>query len=208
MKTLFFAAAATLIASQACATGLTTEVMFGSPVKAKTGVDYTEYKVNYSTHAPLIAGVNIGSEVTVKQLDNNGAVSGKVSGRLEYTVAPVVGVEPVVYGEYGEALSQKITTVVGKTTTVTGENYQFWGAGAKASYAVAAVPGLNATAGVRYRASIGARKDVTETRLNVGASYDVLKDTAVGLQYYRVNNKLGTVETDANVVAATLGFKF
>ena len=188
MKSLFFAAtvAVSLIATQACAGTITSELRFGNP--SSTGANITEYKLDSSVPLPLGKGFNLGSELTVKQSDNEGPVTGKLSGRLEYGLSDVVGFKPTIYGEYGNAFAVN-------------HNFSFVGVGAKVSRPL--VHNVNVDAGICRRQDIKSNIDNVENRYNVGVSYDIMKDTKLGLEYYRIN---GT--STSNVIGIVTGRKF
>jgi hypothetical protein len=188
MKSLFFAAtvAVSLIATQACAGTITSELRFGNP--SSTGANFTEYKLDSSVPLPFDKGFNLGSELTVKQSDNQGPVTGKLTGRLEYGLSDVVGFKPTIYGEYGNAFAA-------------GHNFSFVGAGAKVSRPL--VNNINVDAGFRRRQDVESNVDNVENRYNVGVSYDIMKDTTLGLEYYRIN---GT--STSNVIGIVTGRKF
>lgn len=188
MKTLVLVAAAVsaFAASPALAGTLQGEVRFGD-VRGAQAPDSTEYRVQWD--APLVSFLNYGLELQVKQGNNEGALGSKVSAKVGPALPTVLGFHPVAYGEVGRSLSQ-------------GDNYEFWGAGAKVSRQVYGPVSVNV--GYRHREGFGgASERLTENRLNGGLAYDIGSGNSVGVSYYRTT---GTTRTDQIGVGLTHSF--
>ena len=186
MKTIMFAAAAAvaMAATPAMADTIQAEVRFGDLRGAN---DSTEFKVEY--FAPLTSTVKYGAELQVKQKDNAGSVTGKVSGKLGVTAPQVLGFNTDLYGEFGRNLAE-------------GDAYNFWGAGVKTSRKVVGPIGL--VAGYRHREGFGdASQAFVENRLNAGLTYNVTDNNKVGVTYYRTT---GTSRQDTIGVGLTHTF--
>lgn len=165
---------------------VSSEVRFGNPIK---GSDYREYRLDAVAPAPVFSNLNLGTELTVRQTNGQGDVAGKLTGRVELPLNEVYGFTPVVYGEYGNNFARN-------------NNYDFWGIGGRVSHKIAGP--ISATAGVRHRQGFTPR-DLSETRYNVGVRYNFDTATAVGLDYYRVNNSR---VPDVDVVGVSVSHSF
>jgi hypothetical protein len=170
----------------AMAASVSTEVRFGDT--RSTGADFQEYKVEYSVPAPFIPKYNLATELTVKQVENDGAVSAKLTPRLEANLPDVLGISPVIYAEAGAAFNQN-------------DNFAFGGLGVKASRQIFGP--VSASVGYRHRQGFDRTRDLNEDRLNVGLSYAIDDAYAVGAQYYRT-----TGATDYDAVGVQLVRKF
>ena len=177
------AAMSAFVTAPAMAGTLTGEVRLGGVASGQTSS--TEYKVEYWDN--LISNVLVGAELQTKQGNNEGSVGSKVSAKLGLAAPTVAGIHAMAYGEFGENLKA-------------GNNYEFWGAGVKASrtlYGPIAV-----SAGYRHREDFGSN-NMNENRLNAGLSYSLNDSLALGATYYRTT---GTTRDDA--VGLSISKKF
>lgn len=177
----------------ALATGLSTAAHAGPTLLGEVRIggvandqrNSTEYKVEYAdTYKGL---VYYAAELQTKQAENAGSLGSKVSLKLGPTLPVVAGIKPTAYAEVGKNLKQ-------------GNNFEFWGAGIKASRALYGPVSLSA--GYRHREGFEAG-DIKEDRLNAGLSYAVNDSTAVGATYYRTT---GTTRDDAIGLSITKKF--
>lgn len=186
MKTFVMAAAlAALTATPALAGSINAEARFGD-VRGGRAPDSTEYKVDYA--APLNSFLNYGAELTVKQGSNEGPLSSKVAARVGPRLPTVLGFKSEAYGEIGQNLKQ-------------GDNFVFWGAGAKTSHKLYGPVSL--TAGYRHREAFQAIGRLTENRLDAGLGLAISEGNTVGVKYYRTT---GSVRSDAIGVGVTHSF--
>ena len=186
MKNVLLAltALSAVAASPAMAQSVEGEVRFGGVANGQ--VDSTEYRVQYdNNYAGLL---NYGIELQTRQATNEGALGSKVSLKVGPALPTVFGFNTAAYGEVGEALNA-------------GNNFEFWGAGAKISRAV---PGtaLTLKAGYRHREGFTVR-NLKEDRLNGGIDWNITEKTAIGANYYRTT---GSTRTDQIGVAVTQKF--
>lgn len=184
-NTLIALAAASLMSTAAHAGTVTGEVRLGGVANGQASS--TEYKVEYGdTFAGL---VTYGAELQTKQADNAGALGSKVSLKLGPVLPDVAGFHTAAYGEFGQNLKQ-------------GNNYEFWGAGVKASRGLYGPVSVNA--GYRHREGLGRNsRTFIENRLNAGLGYALTDSLALGATYYRTE---GTVRDDAIGISVTKSF--
>ena len=171
--TLTALAAASLISTAANAGTVTGEVRFGGVANGQA--NSTEYDVQYwDTFSGL---VTYGAELQTKQADNAGALDSKVSLKLGPALPKVAGVHVTAYGEVGQNLKLN-------------NNYEFWGAGVKASRDLYGPVSVNV--GYRHREDFENRA-MNENRLNAGLGLALNDSTKLGATYYRTT---GTVRDD------------
>lgn len=170
------ALASAVIAAPAFAGTLTGEVKFGD-VRGGTRPDSTSYKIDYTTN--VVGNIVAGAELQTSKAEDGGSSKTKASVKAGYALPEVLGIHTVAYGELGEAFK-------------TGHDYEFWGAGVKASRHVYGP--VSVVAGYRHRESFKNHDGVDADRLNAGLSYELLKGTSVAANYYRTR---GTANTDA-----------
>lgn len=180
------AVAMSAAAAPAYAGTLQGEVRFGD-VRGGRAPDSTEYRVQWD--APVGTILNYGVELQVKQGNNEGPLGSKVSAKLGPQLPEVLGFRTAAYGEFGRSLSQ-------------GDNYEFWGAGAKVSRNVYGPVSVNV--GYRHREGFGsASRRLIENRLNGGLALDVGSGNSLDVSYYRTT---GTTRTDQIGVGVTHRF--
>lgn len=177
MKYVMIAAfAATALSATAANAGtLNAEVRLGD-VRGGQAPDSTEYRVQWD--APIAYGFQYGAELQVKQGNNEGPINSLVSAKLGYELPTVLGFHALAYGEVGKNLKQ-------------GDNYEFWGAGAKVKRQVYGPVSVNA--GYRHREAFTGTGRLTENRLNAGLGFALSDNNTVGVTYYRTT---GTARTD------------
>lgn len=182
-KTLLTASACLLIATPAFATSsLSGEIRIGDVLDNRT--DSTEYKVEYWDTGNTL---NFGAELQVKQPEDEGAVSSKISVKAGPALPSVLGVTPTVYGEFGRSLSEN-------------RSFNFWGAGAKASMPVYGP--VSISVGYRHREGFDIEQ-INEERLNGGISVAVSDNYTLGAQYYRTRGS-----SDSDTVGLSVTRKF
>ena len=189
MKTIFaLTAAAVVIVSTPAMAGtagtITAEARFADVRNGAT--DSAEYDVQYN--APLNSFLTYGAEIQVKQAAHAGALDSKISAKVGPALPDVLGFHTLAYAEVGQALKQ-------------GDDYTFWGAGAKASRTVYGP--VSATIGYRHREAFEATRRLDEDRLEGGLGYDIGSGNTVGVKYYRTS---GTTRSDAVAVALNHSF--
>ncbi len=183
-KTLLTALTAIAVSTPAFASPtLSGEVRFGDPRENRA--DSTEYKVEFSDS--MLDALNYGFELQTKQGENAGDVRSRVSFKAGPALKEFYGIRPTVYGEIGTALGR-------------GNNYEFWGAGVKASYTL--VGPVSVSVGYRHREGISYR-GFNEERLNGGFSIRATDNYSLGAQYYRTR---GTSNGDAVGLSVTRKF--
>jgi hypothetical protein len=200
MKKLIAIAALVMAAvtTPAMAGTLTAEAKFGD-VRGGAHPDATSYKLDYTTN--VVGNVIAGAEVQVSQPEDGGRAKTKLSAKAGYSLPEVLGIHTVAYGEAGEAFADKVTTRVGNRNVVTGGNFEFWGAGVKASRHIYGP--LSVVAGYRHRESFKNHDGVDTDRLNAGLSYEVREGTSVTANYYRTR---GTANLDTIGIAISQKF--
>ena len=184
-KTLLTGSACLFLASPALAAdgpSLMGEIRIGDVRDNKS--DSTEFKVEYWDTAKFL---KFGAELQTKQRENAGSVDSKISLKAGPALPKVLGVAPFAYAEVGRALKS-------------GNNYDFWGAGIKASVAVHGP--VSVGIGYRHREGFEAG-NINEERLNGGVSIAVNHNYALGAQYYRTR---GTTDSDAVGISVTRKF--
>lgn len=179
------AAVTALSATTAHAGTLNAEVRL-SDVRGGQAPDSTEYRVQWD--APVAYGFTYGAEVQVKQRNNEGNLSSKISGKLGYELPTVLGFKTVAYGEIGRNLE-------------TGHNFEFWGAGVKTKRDVYGPVSVNV--GYRHREGFNGIDGLNEERVNAGLGLAVTQNDVVGVTYYRTT---GTTRQDAIGVGLTHSF--
>jgi len=178
MKKLIVLAALAIaaISAPAFADTLTGEVKF-SDVRGGNRPDATSYKLDYTTN--ITRDVIAGVELQTNKAEDGGASKTKLSAKAGYVLPDVLGVHTVAYGELGESFKS-------------GHDYEFWGAGVKASRHLYGP--VSVVAGYRHRESFKDHDGVDTDRLNAGLSYELLKGTSVAANYYRTR---GSANIDA-----------
>jgi hypothetical protein len=203
-KTLLTASAALAVSTPAFAgPTLMGEVRIGD-VRENRG-DSTEYKVEFSDS--VLNALNYGLELQTKQAENAGDIKSLVSFKAGPVLQDFYGIHPAVYGEIGTALGRTdnyrlfwgYPAPYGGIGTAS-DNYKFWGAGAKASYAL--VGPVSVSVGYRHREGIS-HESFNEDRLNGGFSVAVTDNYVLGAQYYRTR---GTTNSDAVGLSVTRKF--
>lgn len=183
-KTLLTASAALAVSTPAfAAPTLMGEVRVGDVRKNHS--DSTEYKVEFSDS--VLNSLNYGFELQTKQDENAGTVKSKVSFKAGPALPDFYGIHTVAYGEIGTALGRA-------------DNYEFWGAGAKASYNLGGP--VSVSVGYRHREGIS-HGSFNEERLNGGFSIAATENYTLGAQYYRTR---GTTDSDAVGLSVTRKF--
>lgn len=204
-KTLLTASAALAVSTPAFAgPTLMGEVRIGD-VRENRG-DSTEYKVEFSDS--VLNALNYGLELQTKQAENVGDVKSRVSFKAGPALQDFYGIHPAVYGEIGIALGRADNYTLFRSYPTpyyvgigsVSDNYKFWGAGAKASYAL--VGPVSVSVGYRHREGIS-HESFNEDRLNGGFSVAVTDNYALGAQYYRTR---GTTNSDAVGLSVTRKF--
>lgn len=183
-KTLLTASAALAVSTPALAdTLIKGEVLIGDVRENHS--DSTEYKVYFDDS--VLNVFNYGFEAQTKQGAHQGDVKSKISLKAGPTIPEFYGIHTSAYGEIGTALGRA-------------DNYQFWGAGAKASYALVGPVGV--VVGYRHREGIS-HGSFNEERLNGGFSIAATDNYTLGAQYYRTR---GTTDSDAVGLSVTRKF--
>lgn len=178
-KTILAASAALLTATPALAgPTLDTEVRFADVREARQ--DSTEYRLEFKDIA--FGGLNYGFEVVTKQNDGAGPVNTRFSGKLGTTWNNVS-----VYSELGESLNA-------------GNNFTFWGLGAKASVPVH--KNVSVILGYRHREGFDT-VNMNQERVNGGVSVVLNSNYSMAAQYYRTR---GSSNTDAVGLGITRKF--
>lgn len=172
-------------ATPAMAGSIMAEVRFAD-VRGGQAPNSTEYKVEYA--APLNSFLNYGAELQVKQGNNEGPLSSKVSAKIGPRLPTVLGIKTEAYGEFGQNLKQDA-------------NYLFWGAGVKAKRKVYGPVSLSA--GYRHREAFEGTARLTENRLDAGLALDIGSGNTIGAKYYRTT---GTTRSDAIGINVTHSF--
>ena len=186
MKNVLIAAAAVAaLATPAYADTLQAEVRLGD-VRNGTSTDNTEYRVQWD--AGLAYGFTYGAELQVKQGENEGHLGSKVSAKLGYELPEVLGFHALAYTEAGKNLDE-------------GNNFVFWGAGAKASRKVYGPISLNV--GYRHRQAFNDIDRLKEDRVNAGLGYALTEKDTIGVNYYRTT---GSTRNDQIGVGVTHRF--
>ena len=179
------AAVTTLSATAAHAGTLNAEVRL-SDVRGGQAPDSTEYRVQWD--APVAYGFTYGAEIQVKQRNNEGNLSSKISAKLGSELPEVLGFHTVAYGEVGRNLE-------------TGHNFEFWGAGVKTKRQVYGPVSVNV--GYRHREGFKGVDGLNEERVNAGLGFSVTENAVVGVNYYRTT---GTTRQDAIGIGLTRTF--
>ena len=128
--------------------------------------DSTEYKAEYNDNYSF---VTYGAEIQVRQNSNEGALGSRVSLRSGVQIPQIFGYTPKAYLELGKGLS-------------VGNDAYFWGAVVGVSHPIMA--SLTGDVGFRRRQNFQDTNLFTENRFNLGVTYDITKNTALGAQYY------------------------
>ena len=162
---------------------LTGEVVFGDTRSNR--LDSTEYRVNLTNKFDFL---NVGAELQTKQNLRSTNIDSTLSLNVGVDGLEFLGVSTALYGEVGEFASRQ-------------NNETFYGLGVNASRQV--YGSLSANVGYRLREGFDSQRFVDEDRLNVGASYQFLTNTGVGVNYYRTR---GT--TNSETVGLSLVRKF
>lgn len=186
-KNSLVGAACLLIASPAFAASgpsITAEVKMADP-RGGTRQDSNEYRIEFSDS--VLNSLNYGVEIAAKQNTNAGTLGTEVSAKAGPVLGTVFGISPTVYGEVGSSLK-------------TGQNYEFWGTGVKASYPVYGPVSL--VVGFRHRESF-THHFKNEERLQGGISLAASDKYSLGAQYYRTR---GTTNSDAIGVSVARKF--
>lgn len=169
------------------ANSLTGEVRFADPRANKS--DSTEYRVEAWKKA--FGKVNLGAELQATQPENQGKLTSKLSVKAGTELSEFAGFKPVAYAEVGQRLAD----------SASGGNFNFWGAGLKASRPLAG--GFSLNGGYRHREGFS-EGNLKEDRFHGGISYDLTKKTSAGLTYYRTRS--GGNDTDAVGLGLTSKF--
>lgn len=173
--TLIALTAATLLSSPAMASSTImaeyrlADVREGAP-------DSSEFKVEF--YAPLNSVVKYGAELQVKQKDNQGNITSKVSAKAGPNLPDLLGFSTFAYGEVGKNMAQ-------------GDNFEFWGAGVKTSRTL--VGPVSVSIGYRHREGFNT-VDMVENRINAGLGLAINDSNSLGIQYYRTT---GSTRSDA-----------
>lgn len=138
--------------------------------------DSSEFKVEYN--APLNSALKYGVELQVKQRDNQGSLTSKVSAKAGPNLPDLFGFSTFAYGEVGKNMAQ-------------GNNFEFWGAGVKTSRAL--VGPVSVSVGYRHREGFNT-VDMVENRINAGLGLAINDANSLGVQYYRTT---GSSRSDA-----------
>lgn len=171
------------ISVPAYAGSVTGEIRFADP-RGRTS-DSTEYKVEYNDSIANLA--NYGVELQTKQNENAGTPTSRISAKLGPRLPEIIGFKPAVYVEFGHALN-------------TGNNFNFWGVGAKVSHSIYGP--VSVSAGYRHREGFSSG-NMRENRLNAGINVELAKNWSTGVQYYRTR---GSRDSDAVGISVTRNF--
>ena len=187
MKKLIAIAALAMMAAvttPAMADTITGEVRFNDVRSGRP--DATSYRLEYMTN--LTTNVVAGAEVQFSQPEDGGNAKSRASVKAGYVLPEVFGIRTVAYGEVGQAFTP-------------GDDYEFWGAGVKASRHVYGP--VSFVAGYRHREGFENAAGVDTDRLNAGLSYALRENTSVTANYYRTR---GTANIDAIGIALSQKF--
>lgn len=167
-KTLLTLTAITLTAcaAPAMAGTIQAEVRLADPRTGRTP-DSTEFKVDYT--APLGSLLNYGTELTVKQKENAGAMNSRVAVRVGPALPEVAGFHSEAFGEVGRNLA-------------VGSDFNFWGAGIKTSRDV--VGPVSVTVGYRHREGFKT-VNYLENRFHGGLGLKLTNADKATVTYYR-----------------------
>ena len=157
------------------------EVRFGDPRNGRA-LDSTEFSIDYT--APLGSLLTYGTELTVKQKENAGAIDSRVAVRVGPALPDVAGFRSETFVELGRNLS-------------VGNDSNFWGAGFKTTHNV--IGGVTATVGYRHREGFKA-VNYLENRLQGGLGLKLTNADKVVVNYYR---HTGTERHDSVAVGIT-----
>lgn len=163
---------------------LTGEVRLSDPRGGKA--DSTEYRVEAWKKA--FGTVLVGAELQARQPENQGKLTSNVTGKAGTELGKFAGFKPVAYVEVGQRLAD----------SASGGNFNFWGAGLKASRPLAG--GFSLNGGYRHREGFS-EGNLKEDRFHGGLSYDLTKKTSAGLTYYRTRS--GGNDSDAIGIGLT-----
>lgn len=186
MKYIVMALAATtaIAATPAMAGTLNAEVRFADP--REDARDSTEYRVQWD--APLVNQFTYGIELQVRQKEDAGNLTSKLTGKVGYNLPEVLGFKTQAYGEIGKSLSN-------------GNNFEYWGAGIKTKRDVYGPVSVNV--GYRHRQGFNGVDGMNEERVNAGLGYAITKNDVVSVTYYRTS---GTTRQDQIGVGLTHAF--
>lgn len=182
MNVLALAAVAVLASTSAFAGSVTGEYKM---IDNATGSNADEFKLEYGDTVARF--VNFGGEISTKQTEHQGGVGSKLSAKVGPALPTVLGFKPAVYVEAGRSLAS-------------GNDYNFYGAGAKVSHNIYGPVDVNV--GYRYRKAVNA-DDLVENRYNVGLSTKVADELSIGTNYYWTK---GTSESEAVGLSLTRNF--
>jgi len=148
------------------------------------GTDANEYKLEYNDTLSI---VNFGGEITAKQTEHQGGVGSKMALKVGPALPEVLGFKPAVYVEAGRSLAS-------------GDDYNFYGAGAKVSHVIYGP--ISGNVGYRYRKAVNA-DDLVENRVNAGLSAKIADELSIGSNFYYTR---GTSESEAVGVSLIRNF--